>query len=298
MIEPHRLALDADPASPWLIVPPAVRTAFDRLARAGVPLGASAFGAPLLGVKCGCNEAFIVHAEREADVRRTELAMVRADGRRGAVEQWLLRPLLRGESTAPWRPADVMEWILWTHDDAGAPLRTLPSHAARWLAQWRTRLAERADVRGHMPWWSLFRTASASPAHARVVWADMGRAPRALVLRPGDATVPLNSCYVLPCRDPLDAHALAALLNAPVVAAWLHVLAEPARGAYRRFLAWTVAMLPVPHDWSLARATLGELGERAAEGRAPEPDELLAATLRTYHVPQRAVAPLLAWWSS
>ncbi|HTN92659.1 MAG TPA: DNA methyltransferase, partial [Sorangium sp.] len=49
-IDPARLALD-DPASPWIIVPPAVRAAFDRLARAGEPLAGSAFGPPQLGVK-------------------------------------------------------------------------------------------------------------------------------------------------------------------------------------------------------------------------------------------------------
>ena len=65
---------------------------------------------------------------------------------------------------------------------------------------------------------------------ARVVWADFGRRPSALVLPAGDPTVPLNSCYALPCRDPRDALAVAALLNSPLAAAWLNALAEPARG--------------------------------------------------------------------
>ena len=281
-IGPARLALDGDRASPWLVIPPAVRAAFDRLARAGSPLAESMLGPPQLGVKCGCNEAFIVHTPCE-------------DGAGNQVERALLRPLLRGETAAPWHAAEVAEWLIWTHDQSGSPLASLPPRTARWLGRWRARLSARTDLRPGVPWWSLFRTAAANPAVARVVWADMGRAPRALVLDPGDRTVPLNSCYVLPCADQVDALAMAALLNSTLAAAWLSVLAEPARGGYRRYLAWTVALLPLPLDWPHARALLAPLAERAAHGQPPSPGELDAAALSAYRVRPRSVAPLLAW---
>jgi hypothetical protein len=107
--------------------------------------------------------------------------------------------------------------------------------------------------------------------------------------------VALNSCYVLPCRDPADAHALAALLNSPLAAAWLDVLAEPARGGYRRFLAWTVALLPLPRDWTRARGILAPLAIHAASGDDPSPEELIEAALAAYRVPRSDIAPLLAW---
>ena len=280
-IDPARLVLD-DPASPWMIIPPAVRAAFDRLARAGEPLAGSAFGSPQLGVKCGCNEAFVLRA---GDVL----------GRDEPVERSLLRPLLRGESTAPWSSARSKEWLIWTHDENGAPRASLPPRAARWLGRWRPRLAARTDLRPGMPWWSLFRIGAAAPARARVVWADVGRSPRALVLEPGDRTVPLNSCYVLPCTDPVDAHAVTALLNSSIAAAWLGVLAEPARGGYRRYMAWTVSLLPLPRDWPRARALLAPLAERAARGEHPGAGELDAAVLRAYRVRPADVSPLLTW---
>jgi hypothetical protein len=280
-IHPARLALD-DPASPWLIVPPAVRTAFDRLVRAGEPLAEGAFGAPQLGVKCGCNEAFVLRRE---DV----------NGSGEPVERALLRPLLRGESTVPWKAGRASEWLIWTHDESGAPLKSLPPRAARWLGRWRDRLAARTDLRPGIRWWSLFRTGAAAPSRVRVVWADMGRAPRALVLQEGDRTVPLNSCYVLPCRELDDARAIAALLNSSIAAAWLGVLAEPARGGYRRYMAWTVSLLPLPRDWIRARALLAPLAERGAAGDPPSVAELDAAVLRAYHVRPTDVAPLLAW---
>ena len=290
-IDAARLTLDDDTSSPWLVIPPAVRDAFDRVMRAGLPLADSQLGAPSLGVKCGCNEAFIVTLEGGEG----ELARVRSGRRVGEVERVLLRPLLRGERVAPWHVSDITERLLWTHGSGGAPLDRLPPHADSWLRRWRRRLASRADARATTRWWALFRTGSASAEVSRLVWADFGRAPRALVLCAGDPTVALNSCYVLPCPDPRDAHALAALLNSALAAAWLNVLAEPARGGYRRYLAWTVALLPIPRDWADARTVLAPLAERAIGGEHVTDAELLAAACRAYRVRVDDMAPLLAW---
>lgn len=213
----------------------------------------------------------------------------------------MLRPLVRGETLDPWRVV-AEEWIVWTHAPAASgavgPLAALPPHAAAWLAPWRHRLAARSDARGAAPWWSLFRTESADAARARVVWADVGRAPRAMVLPPGDATVPLNTCYVARAPSLADAHALAALLNGPVAAAWLNVLAEPAQGGYRRYLGWTVALLPLPRDWARARAFLAPIGERAFARESIPDAELRDAALAAYDLTAETVKPLLSWAAS
>jgi N-6 DNA Methylase len=293
-VTPARLALDADPASPWVAIPAPVRDAFDRISRAGIPIGDTALGAPLLGVKCGCNEAFIVtRLERETSYESH--STVRAGDRSAPIERDMLRPLLRGESTAPWRASSNTESIIWTHDASGAVMPALPPLAARWLGRWRRRLAARSDSRVGSIWWTLFRTPAASPARARVVWADMGRTPRALLLAAGDPTVPLNSCYVVPCDSEVDALALTALLNSSLAAAWLHVLAEPARGGYHRYLGWTMALLPLPRDWCCARAILAPLATRAMDGDVPAPRELLEAATRAYRLRAADVAPLVGW---
>jgi hypothetical protein len=285
------LPLDPDPGSPWLAAPTEVRSAFDRLARAGVPLAESPLGRPYLGIKCGCNEAFVVRVA----ACDGGLAHVRSGARSGTVERALLRPLLRGESITRWKPEPGDEHLVWTHSDDGAPLARLPQHAERWLAQWKRALLARTDVHGRAAWWSLFRTATASSRTARVVWADFARSPRALVLPAGHPAVALNSCYVLPCPERADAYAFAALLNSALAAAWLHLLAEPARGGYKRYLAWTVALLPVPRDWPAARAILAPVAERAAHGGVVPDVELLDAALRAYRVRHADLAPLLAW---
>jgi hypothetical protein len=270
------LGVDEDDAAPWLMLPPPARDVFDRLRRAGPPLHETGLGRPTLGVKCGCNEAFVVRADD------------------ASVETEMLRPLVRGESLARWRIDERREAIVWTHGVDGRPLPVLPSRTRRRLERWRPRLAARSDARGSC-WWSLFRTAAADSRRARVVWADMGRTPRAAVIPAGDPVVPLNSCYVVPCDRDDDAYALAALLNSPVAAAWLNSLAEPARGGYRRYLGWTVALLPLPRDWERARTLLAPLARRASAGQPPDDDALLAAAARAYRLRPADLEPLLAW---
>ena len=283
-IPAHQLPLEGDSAAPWLIVPPDVRVAFDRLQESGTALAESHLGRPSLGVKCGCNDAFIVSVTR----REAGLARVSAAGREGVVEASMLRPLIRGESVG----SDPSEFILWTHSAGGAPLNRLPPHAERWLDPWQRRLRARTDIRGGMRWWSLFRTAAASSSTARVIWADFGRVPRARVIPAGNPAVAINSCYVLSCRDANDAHALTALLNSPLAAAWLNTLAEPARGGYYRYLAWTVALLPIPRDWTFARNVLAPFGATPEHSR---PAELLSAATRAYRLHPADVAPLIEW---
>jgi hypothetical protein len=206
-----------------------------------------------------------------------------------------VRPLVRGDAIVPWRLRPTANAIVWTHDALGAPLAVLPKGAARWLAPWRTKLSARSDLHGTRAWWSLFRTEAADCERARVVWCDFGRVPRAALLPAGDPTVPLNSCYVLACRDPDDALAVAALLNSPLAAAWLGVIAEPARGGWHRYLAWTVALLPLPHDWPRARSILARIAERALLDEPPSAPALLEAVCAAYRLKQCEVAPLLAW---
>ena len=290
------LPLDDSPGAPWLLLPPAVRAGFDRLAAAGTPLVHSPFGRPLLGVKSGCNEAFVVSPRPGWQDAPGESWPVRAADREGVVEQSMLRPLLRGESTRAWHrsPGDD-DAILWTHNARDEPLAELPPGAQAWLAPWRRTLAARSDARGNRRWWSLFRTDAARSDCARVVWCDIGLAPRALVLPPGDPTVPLNSCYVVRAATLDDAFALTALLNSPVAAAWLGALAEPARGGYRRFLGWTMSRLPLPADWPRAVELLAPLARAAISGTPPDAVTLTEATLRAFRIRASAVSPLLTW---
>jgi hypothetical protein len=177
------------------------------------------------------------------------------------------------------------------------PRRTLPPRAGHWLSHWRRTLERRADVGARDRWWSLYRLDGAA-AGWRVVWGDVGRAPRAVVLAPGDATVPLNSCYVVRAPSGDDADALAAWLNAPLAVAWLGAIAEPARGGYHRFLGWTMARLPLPADWPAARALLAPAGRAARDRTVPSDAELHSLSLKAFRVSAAAMEPLITWMHS
>jgi len=288
---PSALALDDTAGSPWLLLPGPVREAFNRLRDAGIPFAQSCFGRPLLGVKTGCNDAFVVRLEGIDG----EVAQIHSAGRTAQIERALLRPLVRGETLAPWSVVGPREYIVWPYCDDNQPVRSLPPLARRWLLSFRDRLHDRSDLHAKMPWWTLFRTESASVASPRVIWADFGVAPRAIAIVPGNPIVALNSCYVATCETMPDAHALATLLNGPLASAWLNSVAEPARGGYRRYLGWTMSLLPLPRDWGHGARRLAALGERAMLGDVPPQNEMLAAALSAYRLELRDVQPLLSW---
>lgn len=291
--DPLALPLDQTPGSPWILLPGPARNAFDRLRAAGAPLAQTCFGRPLLGVKTGCNEAFVVRVESICG----DVARISSGGSAAEIERDVLRPLVRGETISAWSVSRPQESLIWPHDANGRPLRELPPLTRRWLASFHNRLSGRTDLHGRLPWWTLFRTESASVLTPRVMWADFGLAPRAIAVEPGDAIVALNSCYVVSCENMDDAHALTTLLNGRLVAAWLNALAEPARGGYRRYLGWTMALLPLPRDWNRARGQLAPLGERAMRGDVPSQDEMLDAALGAYDLRLGEIQPLLSWMS-
>lgn len=284
------LPLDRTAGSPWLTLPAGARQAFDRLARDGVSLAESGLGVATSGVKCGCNEAFIVRAHR-----RHGSVEVTDGSRTTVLESSLIRPLIRGEAVQSWTPGEGREFIVFPHGDDGRPLGRLPSALRNWLLPWRSRLEARSDARANRAWWSLFRLEGSRPDRPRVVWADLGKSLQAMVLPAGDRAVPLNTCYVLPTRDLADALALAALLNSPVANAWVGAIAESARGGYRRHFAWTMARLPVPDDWARARDILAPLGARGMRGDPPGGAELLSAVLDAFRMRHRSIAPLIEW---
>lgn len=116
-----------------------------------------------------------------------------------------------------------------------------------------------------------------------------------MIVEAGDPIVPLNTCYVVSCNTLDDAHGLAALLNSSLVAAWLNAVAEPARGGYRRYLGWTMSLLPLPSDWERARDRLAPFGARAMSGDVPSEEELLTGALAAYGVTLADIQPLLSW---
>jgi hypothetical protein len=187
---------------------------------------------PLLGVKTGADDVFLVPGDAAIG-----------------------RPAARGRDVRRWEIA-IARRVLWTHGPDGRPLAQLPAELAERLAPYFDRLRRRADFRGGPPW-QVFRPALSVAPH-RVVWPDVARRLEAAV--PAADVVPLNTVYGIATRTGDDALALAALLNSLWLGALATVVADPARGGYRRFNARVVGGLPVPPQSSPVWARLAECG--------------------------------------
>jgi hypothetical protein len=279
-----RLPLLPDEAeAPWALAPADVRDVLDRMRAAGPALGSQPGRRPLRGVFTGDNDAFVGvlagGAGGAGGASRNGRVRLRFGEEESEIEAERLRPALRGEDLAPWR-FEVACALIWTHDDDGRALASLPPGAREHLSRHERALKARADLRRGRPHWAIFR---AQPAKwgPRVAWRDIAPEPGAVVVprrvRFLGRRVPLislNTVYQIPAASGEDAHLLAAVLNSTVARAYLKAIAERASGGYFRFLSWTVALLPLPtKPDAAARSSLVALSRAAhAAGALPPPE--------------------------
>src|SRR6266511_303055 len=181
---------------------------------------------------------------------------------------------------AAWR-CKPGRYVLWTHRADGTPFDRLPRELTERLSGHEGRLRRRADYRSGPPW-QLFRTGLASAPH-RVIWPDLGRRLSAAV--PAPDGVPLNTVYGIATRDSADAAALAALFNSCWLTALARLVADPARGGFRRFNARVVRGLPVPAAGSAVWAELARRGHRCESA-----DDLIADAFELDGADRRALA--------
>jgi len=239
---------------PWILAPRAER--ITRRLRAEFATVGDRW-TPQLGVKTGADDLFVVDRQCPGS-----------------------RPAVRGRDIVAWR-CQPRRFVLWTHGADGLPLTRLPRELSERLSQHEERLRRRADYRSG-PLWQLFRTGLGFAAH-RVVWPDLCRRLAAAV--PAAEMVPLNTVYGISTRDGADAAALAALFNTCWLTSLARLVADPARGGFRRFNARVVRGLPVPAHES---AVWTELARR---GRCCEPaDDLVADAFQLDDADRRALA--------
>jgi hypothetical protein len=239
---------------PWILVAGVDRTM--RRLRAQFPTVRDRW-VPQLGVKTGADDLFVLDRECAGT-----------------------RPAIRGRDVTAWQCVP-RRFVLWTHTSDGTPFARLPAELRAHLGEHEERLKRRSDYRGGPPW-QLFRTALGFAPH-RVVWRDLGKRLAAAV--PAPDVVPLNTVYGIVTRERADAVALAALLNSCWLTALGRLVADQARGGFRRFNARVVGSLPMPH------ASGSTWAELAARGSRCEPaDDLVADALELDAADRRALA--------
>jgi type I restriction-modification system DNA methylase subunit len=233
------LQTDLDAPGSWLLLPSRAHSALEEFLSSGTELGHVC--APMLGVKTGANNVFVGRLIRT----RGHNATVMFGAGSVVLESTTLRPAIRGRDIRPFS-AVSSRVLLWTHDQSGNPLPTLPPKAARYVKQWSERLRSRRDYRGG-PLWTVFRVAAAV-SHNRVVWSDIAKHPRAVALdsTAAEKIIPLNTCYVVSAPNREASLAIAAILNSTWARAFSIVAADEARGGYRRINARVASRIPIP----------------------------------------------------
>jgi hypothetical protein len=228
------------------------------------------------------NEVMLV---REAIPKLGDHALIRTEGWSGAgtgspeataceavVEASALRPILRGADISAWRYTST-SYVLWVHGDDGVP-HPPPPRLRRFLARHDERLRARSGSRPGQHPGAIFRLGPETLG-PKVAWHDLSDTLNAVAL-PATARcglgldlplVPLNTIYFIPTAETDRALVLSAFLNSLPVRTFARAIAERAKDARFRFFAWTVGILPLPHDWDRAAAT-DRLGEIAATAHA------------------------------
>jgi hypothetical protein len=145
-----RLGADA-----WTLEPPGVVALLEKIRRGGVPLKEYAGAVPLMGIKTGFNDAFLLDTA-------TKERLVAADPK----SAHLFRPYLRGQDINRWGAEWSGLWMLalkssgnhpWPWANAGRKAdavfaATYPALHAH-LSQYREALKKRQDQGEH--WWEL-----------------------------------------------------------------------------------------------------------------------------------------------
>jgi hypothetical protein len=117
-VERDRLTADA-----WSLEPKAVVTLLDKLQRHGTPLAEYAGVKPLMGIKTGFNEAFLIDTP-------TRNALAAADPACAAI----IRPYIRGQDIKRWHPDWANLWMI--------TLKSSGDHAWPWSTAGNLEMAE------------------------------------------------------------------------------------------------------------------------------------------------------------
>lgn len=211
-------------AAPWMLTQSEPSATW---ARPSTTLGAWRALRPRRGIMTGRNSVFVYDPRDHTD------------------QQWRAscsRTILGGRDISEFTVHPTKK-VLWPYDAHGRILQTLDPDANAYFETHRAALERRADHNTCAPLWQMFRVHE-SMIGPKVVWRDMG--PQMEACAVDASTLVLNTAYYIPCADDVRAWALSVFLNHPHTRAFCKVLAERARGGWRRHFAWTLCMAPIP----------------------------------------------------
>jgi hypothetical protein len=247
---------------PWQLEPAGVTELLAKTREHGVPLKDFAGAKPLMGIKTGCNEAFLIDTA-------TKNALVAADPKTAAI----IKPYLRGQDISRWHANWVGLWMIalkssenhpWPWADAGAEseavfARTYPTLYAR-MNQFRDALIKRQDQGRH--WWELRSCAYWQEFdRPKILYQDITWRSQFCYDQTG--TLSNNTVYLLPNADLW----VTAVLNSAIAWWFSWRMAVHGKDEALRFFTVFVEDFPIPQPTAEQRGaadtTIGRLIEIA-----------------------------------
>jgi len=247
-------------AGAWSLESEAVNCLLDKIRAGGIPLGEYAGLKPLMGIKTGFNDAFLIDT-------RTRDAIISTDP--GSHE--LIRPYLRGQDISRWSPEWSNLWMIalessgdrgWPWAKAGGDAEQifrdcfpgLYSH----LKPHEEALRKRQDQGRY--WWELRACAYWNKlANPRITYQDIAWTAN-FCLTPGNF-LSNNTTYFLPSQNGW----LLSVLNAPVGWWYAWRSAQHGKDEALRYFTSFMESYPVPSPSESAAESCGAAAARLIE---------------------------------
>jgi hypothetical protein len=225
----------------WSLEYPASLVLLEKIRNERVPLRSYLRHGPLMGIKTGLNEAFVVDSSTRRD-------LVAKDSQSESVT----RSLLRGRDIDRWRSADSGTYLVtipssenvdWPWSDAGSKAENVfrkefPAIYDH-LLPFRDALIQRQDQGRY--WWEL-RSCDYMDQFERpkIVWQEMAWFARFSLEK--DGRVLNNTGYILPSTDPV----VVAVLNSPLAWWYMWRTAQHGKDEVLRLIYSYIAEFPLP----------------------------------------------------
>jgi hypothetical protein len=160
-------------AEAWSLKSDEDAAVFDKIVKAGTPLGEYLDGGLFYGIKTGLNEAFVIDTE-------TRNRLVARDKRSAK----LIHPLLGGEDIRRYRFRETGQWLIFTRrgvDIAQYPV--IHEHLAQWkedLAPKKDKAARRGRKPGRYAWYEIQDDVAYFEVFdkPKIIFPDIAKAPR------------------------------------------------------------------------------------------------------------------------
>ncbi len=146
-----------------------------------------------------------------------------------------LRPVVEGKGRK--------RELLYLYDAKGIPLVEVADEVEDYFERNRSKLLARADHNPKKPLWQIFRN-HRDLFGPKIIWKDISKWFEPLL--DNTNAIPLNTIYLIPCRDTELGKRLIRYFKSDFVQAFVRLLGERVSGGHRRHFAWAIQCIPIP----------------------------------------------------